>query len=276
MNNIVEYADLMQSAMNVRMRVLDMAYQCGKPAHIGGALSMVEILIALYKNVMKYNVNDMKWSMRDRFILSKGHCALGLYAVLEECGIINEEIGKTYLVNGSPLGAHPVMNIPLGIESSTGSLGQGISMAVGSALAAKIKGNAYSVYSLIGNGESNEGSVWEAAMFAAQHKLDNLTILLDNNKLQSDGESENILDGSMLKERWESFGFFVLHIDGHDMNSILTSFDKREESKPKIIIANTVKGKGVSFMENNNAWHHNRLTEESYKKAVQEIRGEKV
>lgn len=273
--NDKENINLIQSAGNVRKRILDMAYKCGKPAHIGGSLSMVEMLIVLYKNVMKYDINDMTWSERDRFILSKGHCALGLYAVLVECGIMNETMGELYLVNGSPLGAHPVMNIPFGIESSTGSLGQGISTAVGSALAAKINGRAYNVYTLIGNGESNEGSVWEAAMFATQHKLDNLTIILDNNRLQSDGDSEDILDGVTLKERWESFGFYVLDVDGHDVDSILTSFHKKEELKPKIIIANTVKGKGVSFMENNNVWHHNRLTEDLYKKALEEIRGEK-
>ena len=258
---------------NVRRRALKMANECKRNTHLGGALSMVELLTVLYRDVMNYDFNNPEWEQRDRFILSKGHCALTLDAIMVEAGVISEEDSKTYLQDGSAYGAHPVMNIAHGIESSSGSLGQGISMAVGLAKAAKIKGENHKIYTLIGNGECDEGSVWEAVMLASQWKLDNLTVILDDNKLQGDGYSADIIDMSNVDERFKSFGFKVVSVDGHDEKAIKEAFEMESDGKPKVIIGHTVKGKGVSFIEDNNAWHHNRLTDEMYGKAMEELGG---
>lgn len=263
------------SSNNVRKRVLKMANECKRNTHLGGALSIVELLTVLYRDVMNYDFNNPSWEDRDRFILSKGHCALTLDAIMVEAGVISEEDSKTYLQDGSAYGAHPVQNISHGIEASSGSLGQGISMAVGLAKAAKIKGKNHKIYTLVGNGECNEGSVWEAAMLAAQWKLDNLTVILDDNKLQGDGYGSDIIDLSNVDERFRTFGFNVFVVDGHNEEEIKKAFDAASEGKPKIIVANTIKGKGASFIEDNNAWHHNRLTDEMYKSAMEELGGDK-
>lgn len=259
------------TALDIRKRILKMANASGRSAHIGGSLSMVELLTVLYRDVMNYRFDDPRWEDRDRFILSKGHCVLALYAILTECGVISEEEAQTFLQDGSRLGSHPVMDLDLGIESSTGSLGQGISMAVGMAKAAKLKGKDYRVYVLIGNGECNEGSVWEAVMLAAQWKLDNFTVILDNNGLQSDGKSTDIIELSHIKQRFEAFGFYAVSVDGHDEREILNVFHDEIKQKPKVIIGNTIKGKGVSVMEHNNEWHHNRLIREVYDQALAEL-----
>lgn len=253
---------------NIRRRILQMANQCGRNAHIGGSLSMVEILTVLYRDVMKYDAENPQWSERDRFILSKGHCALGLDATLVECGFISEEEAATFLQDGSDFGSHPVMNIAHGIESSNGSLGQGISMAVGIAKAMKITNSCVKTYVLLGNGECNEGSVWEAVMLASQWKLNNLTIIIDNNKMQSDGNSDKVIDLEGLAERFESFGCYTLSVDGHNEAEILNAYLEECGDKPKVIIANTIKGKGIQFMENDNSWHHNRLTDSLYAEAM--------
>lgn len=255
----------------IRQRVLKMAYECGENVHIGGALSMLDILSVLYKEFLRFKPMEPDWQERDRFVLSKGHCVMALYAVLADCGFIEESMLDTFQKDESDLGSHPVMNIPIGIESSNGSLGQGVSMAVGIAKAAKIKKQKYRVYTLIGNGESNEGAVWEAAMLAAAWKLDNLTIILDNNQMQSDGESIEVLDMGNLKEKWTSFGFTVLEIDGHDYDQIYHAFTSAALGCPKIIIANTIKGHGVSFMEGKKEWHHNRLTQDKYLLALSQL-----
>lgn len=258
---------------NVRKRVLKMANECKRNTHLGGALSMVEVLTVLYRDIMKYDFSNPAWEERDRFILSKGHCALTLDAIMVENQVISEEDSLTYLQDGSAYGAHPVMNIEHGIESSSGSLGQGISMAVGLAKAAKILGKSHKIYTLVGNGECDEGSVWEAVMLAAQWKLDNLTVIVDDNKLQGDGYSEDIVDMSNLDERFAAFGFDVISVDGHNEDEIKAAFMSKSEKKPKVIIAHTVKGKGVSFIEDDNSWHHNRLTDEMYRKAIEELGG---
>jgi transketolase len=263
---------LILSSNNVRKRILKMANACGRNAHLGGSLSMVELLTVLYRDVMNYDFQNPTWEERDRFILSKGHCVLALYALFAEAGLLSETEATTFLQDGSSLGSHPVMNPSLGIESSNGSLGQGVSMAVGIAKAAKIQNKSYKVYTLVGNGECNEGSVWEAAMLASQWKLNNLSIILDNNKLQSDGASMGIIDAYNLADRFASFGFDVHEIDGHDEIAIKEAYDADPCDKPKIVIANTIKGKGVSFMEGNNDWHHNRLTDKLYEQALQELK----
>ena len=260
-------------AKRMRRKILDVTYSCNSSAHIGGALSMVDIMATLYGSVLKYDTENPAWEDRDRFILSKGHGALGYYSALLESGIISEDIYSTFQTNESDLTAHPVMNIPLGIESSNGSLGHGLSLGIGIALAAKKKNKKYKIYVFVGNGECNEGSVWEAIMSASSLKLDNLIAIVDNNGFQNEIEpSETILDTTDFGEKWESFGWNVCNVGGHQISELYNSFiECNVKNKPKVIIAHTIKGKGVAFMENNNEWHHNRLTEEKYKQALQEL-----
>lgn len=259
-------------AKKMRKRILDISHSCNVSAHLGGGLSLVDITATLYGAVLRYDIKNPAWEERDRFILSKGHGVLGFYSALLEAGIISEEIFASFQTNESDLIAHPVMNIPLGIESSNGSLGQGLSMGVGLALAAKRKNMKHSIYVLLGNGECNEGSVWEAIMAAAHFKLDNLVAIVDNNCFQSDGKSETIMDCGTFTDKWNSFGWNVCSVDGHDISELYNAFVAcNVENKPKAVIAQTIKGKGVSFMENNNEWHHNRLTKAHYDQVFQEM-----
>lgn len=259
-------------AKKMRRRILDVSHSCNVNAHLGGGLSIVDITATLYGAVLRYDTKNPAWEDRDRFILSKGHGCLGYYSALLEAGIISEEIFATFQTNESDLMAHPVMNVPLGIESSNGSLGQGLSMGVGLALAAKRKNKNHRIYVLLGNGECNEGAVWEAIMSAAHFKLDNLIAIVDNNCFQSDGKSETIMDCGAFADKWESFGWRVCSVDGHNISELYNAFvEHNVENKPKAVIAHTIKGKGVSFMENNNEWHHNRLTKVHYDQALQEI-----
>ena len=261
-------------AKHMRITALKMANRCGGNAHLGGGLSVMEAMAALYGAVM--NNQSLPYEQRDKFILSKGHGVLGLYAALAEFGVMDESLLDTFMQDGSDLIAHPVMKPEIGLEASSGSLGQGISMAAGLALAAKKKGYSYQTYVLCGNGEANEGSVWEACMSAVNFGLDNFTLFLDNNRMQSDGMSGDVMNISdrytgMLK----ALGFQVIEIDGNDMAQVLDAFAApREAGKPKAIVGNTVKGKGVSFMENNNDWHHNRLTDTQLAAALSELEAE--
>ena len=259
-------------ATKMRRMILDMSHSCDRSAHIGGGLSAVDITATLYGAVLKFDIQNTAWEDRDRFIMSKGHGALGYYSALSAAGFIPEEIIATYQTNESDLTAHPVMNLPLGIESSNGSLGQGLSMGVGLALAAKRKAKKHGVYVLLGNGECNEGAVWEAVMSAAHYKLDNLTAIVDNNGLQNDGESDTIMASGDVEARWSSFGWNVRSVNGHDIQELYDAFVAGTvQGKPKVVIAKTVKGRGVSFMENNNDWHHNRLTKKQYEEALLEM-----
>lgn len=274
----MEVEILESHALNMRRTALKMAFDCGGNAHIGGGLSCIDILAVLYGTIMNTANKELSFSTCDKFILSKGHGVLGLYTALAEFGLIPREVLSTFQQNGSDLIAHPVMNEALGLESSSGSLGQGISMAVGLALLAKRKGYTYRVYVICGNGECNEGSVWEAVMSAMQFSLDNLTLIIDNNGMQSDGDSSSIMNVSecyagMLK----ALGCETSEVDGHSIEEILAVLKSHEENgKPKAIVAHTVKGKGVSFMEGNNDWHHNRLTEKQYFKALGELEATKA
>lgn len=262
--------ELDQLAFRIRKRIIKMAYECNSNVHLGGALSMADILAVLYGEVLRGVGNS--YEERDKFILSKGHGALALFATLGELGVISEERLRTYLADGSNLCAHPVMETEIGIESSNGSLGQGISMAVGMALSAKRKKKDYQVYTIIGNGESNEGLVWEALASASQFQLDNLTVILDDNKFQNDGSSEMVMYCPNYKERLQAFGFYVVEIDGHNISEIWEALkNEHVDNVPKAIVANTVKGYGVSFMENNNSWHHSRLTQKNYEHAMKEL-----
>ena len=261
-------------AKHMRITALKMANRCGGNAHLGGGLSIMEAMAALYGAVM--NDRKLPYEKRDKFILSKGHGVLGLYAALAEFGVIDEALLNTFMQDGSDLIAHPVMKPEIGLEASSGSLGQGISMAVGLALAAKKKGYSYRTYVLCGNGEANEGSVWEACMSAVNFGLDSFTLFLDNNRMQSDGMSGDIMNISdKYAGMLEALGFRVMEIDGNDMPQVLNAFTApREAGKPLAIVGNTVKGKGVSFMENNNDWHHNRLTDAQLAAALSELEAE--
>ena len=264
-------ASLKEHARHMRVTALQMANKCGGNAHLGGGLSIVEALAVLYGAVM--NGPKLPYAEKDKFILSKGHGVLGLYAALAEFGVMEESLLDTFMQDGSDLIAHPVMKPEIGLEASTGSLGQGISMAVGLALAAKKKGYSYRTYVICGNGEANEGSVWEACMSAVHFGLDNFTLFLDNNHMQSDGMSENVMDVSgRYTGMLEALGFQVKEIDGNDVEQVYGAFmEPHCPGKPKAIVGNTIKGRGVSFMENNNEWHHNRLTGDQLNAALAEM-----
>jgi transketolase len=259
-------------ALKIRKKILEISLACNNSAHLGGGLSMVEIFATLYGSVMNFDVTNPEWDNRDRFILSKGHGVLPFFAALYFTGFIDDKKMETFKKNESDLISHPVMNIELGIESSNGSLGHGLSMSVGIAIASKMKSRENKVFVVMGDGECNEGSVWEAAMSAAHFKLDNLVAVLDYNKLQSDGQSELVMDIGNLTQKWISFGWDVYTVDGHCISELFFALNiEHKENKPKILIANTIKGKGISFMENNNAWHHNRLTQNYYDQAILEL-----
>lgn len=264
--------DIEQMARRMRHKILEISHTCNLSTHLGGGLSMVEIMAVLYGHVLRFDPSNPRWEDRDRFILSKGHGVLGYFSALLAAGIISEETYKTFQTNESDLIAHPVMNLDIGIESSNGSLGQGLSMGVGIALAGKKKQRDFGVFVYMGDGECNEGSVWEAVMSAAQLKLDNLTAVVDYNKLQSDGDARQIMDLADLAGKFRSFGWDVKEVDGHHIEEILQAFEApREVNKPRILVAHTIKGKGISFMENNNEWHHNRLTKSNYDLALAEL-----
>lgn len=261
-----------QMARLMRRKILDISHSCNLSAHLGGGLSMVDIMATLYGSVLRVDPARPRWPERDRFILSKGHGVLGFFSALLAAGFITETQFQSFQTNESDLIAHPVMNLDLGIESSNGSLGQGLSMGVGLALAGRKRGLAYKTYVMLGDGECNEGSVWEAVMSAAQLRLDSLVAMVDYNKLQSDGDSRAILDLQDLAAKFRSFGWHALEVDGHDVPALQAAFAAPSPSGlPKVLVAHTVKGKGVSFMENNNEWHHNRLTKANYERALAEL-----
>lgn len=266
---------LRSQAREARKWILKMAYHSGINSHFGGGLSLVDILTVLYDGALRYKAEEPAWEDRDRLILSKGHGVLGYYAALKNAGFLTEEDLRQFQGNESPLSSHPVMNLGLGIESSNGSLGHGLSLAVGSLLAARIKKKDYRAFVIMGNGECNEGSVWEAAMSAVQFGLGGLVAIIDDNGLQSDGESRQIMDLSNLEQRFQAFGWTTAAVDGHDLEALYDCLsDLGQDGKPKAVIAKTIKGKGISFMESNNDWHHNRLNEKQYLQAISELGGE--
>ena len=263
--------DLENHILQMRLLSLKMAYTCGGSAHLGGGLSCIDILAVLYGRIMNTKQTDLPFAERDKFILSKGHGVLGLYAALAEFNIFPKDLLDTFQQDGSDLIAHPVMNEKLGLESSSGSLGQGISMAVGLALLAKKKKYSYKTYVLCGNGECNEGSVWEAVMSAVNFSLDNLVIIIDNNHMQSDGFSRDVMNISdRYAQIFSSMGCDSFEVDGHSLEELCRVFSLPHK-QVKVVVANTIKGKGISFMENNNDWHHNRLTEKQYQQALSEL-----
>jgi transketolase len=265
-------AQLASMAVHIRKKILEMSLASESASHLGGGLSLVEILTCLYGKVMNYKKDDPFWISRDRFILSKGHGVLAYFAALNSVGFISDNTLDSFMKDGSSLIAHPILNLDLGIESSNGSLGQGLSFGAGIAKAAKLKSSNYSVFVVMGDGECNEGSVWEAAQLSAQLGLDNLITIIDANGLQSDGEVANGGNPNQLKAKFESFGWNSVLVDGHDISALLIELTKpRKINQPLCIVAKTIKGKGVSFMENNNAWHHARLTKTNFELAMTEL-----
>jgi len=258
---------LEQDCYNIRRSLLDIAFHSGGGQHLGGGLSIVELMVCLYGSALNITPSTSASELRDRFILSKGHGVLGFYPVLHHYGFISDTVYRSYKTTGSQLISHPIRNYSHGIESSNGSLGHGLSYSCGLSYGFLRSSSPNQVYVLLGDGECNEGSVWEAAMSASQLKLTNLTCIVDHNRMQSDGSSSDIIDTVSLESKWCAFGWDVYSIDGHCMPEILSSIYTKA-NKPKLILANTIKGKGVSFMENDNTWHHGRLTEDLYYKAL--------
>ena len=261
------------NACKVRMGVVEGTF-CAQSGHPGGSLSITDILTYLYFVEMNVNPKEPQWEDRDRFVLSKGHTAPALYSVLALRSFFPFDEIKTLRKSNSMLQGHPSMRMTPGIDMSTGSLGQGISAAVGMALGAKISKKDYRVYTALGDGEIQEGQVWEAAMFASAKKLDNLVAIIDNNNLQIDGTLEEVNSPYPIPEKFESFGCNVINIDGHNFDDIDFAFKKAKESKgkPTAIICKSVKGKGVSFMENNASWHGKATNEEEYNQAMNELK----
>jgi len=258
-------------AAKIRNKSLEMAFNAGKNgAHLGGALSLAEIFAILYGEILKINPINPKDTDRDRLIVSKGHGVLSYYAALSNAGFLSSEDLNAFETNGSLLHGHPTRNISLGIEFSGGSLGMGVSFAIGTALAGKLNNKSYHVFVIVGDGECNEGIVWEAFMSASHFKLDNLTVIIDYNKLQYDGNVAAIMDMGQLKTKLESFGFSVIEVNGHYISELYEGFQQFSEGMPSAIIANTIKGKGVSFMENKKEWHHGILSKELYELALSE------
>ena len=265
---------LEEQAKIIRKHVVNMIYQAGS-GHVGGSLSCVEILAVLYFHFMRHDPLNSKWEDRDRFILSKGHSAPTLYATLAEAGYLPVEELKTLRKFGSRLQGHPDINFNLpGIEVSTGSLGQGLSLGCGIALNARLEKKDFKTYVLLGDGECDEGQVWEAALFASHNKLNNLTAIIDRNKYQIDGKTEEILSLEPLEDKWITFGWNVLTIDGHNIRDLINIFERiktNSNTKPTVVIANTIKGKGISFMEDDNNWHGKAPSKEEYGLAIKQL-----
>ncbi len=262
--------DLEKISKDIRIDIVDMIYSAGS-GHPGGSLSCVEILVALYHKLMNLNL-DNEGSRIDKFILSKGHASSCYYAVLSSKGYIPHEDLKTFRKFDSYLEGHPCIKIN-GVDVSSGSLGQGLSIANGMAISKKVSGKEGNVYCLVGDGEIEEGQIWEACMSSSKYNLNNLILFVDNNGLQIDGTIKDVKNVDNLEEKFNSFGFYVQRINGHNFDEILTSVSNAKKSnKPNVIIANTIKGKGISFMENKAEWHGKKLTDEEYNLSKAELK----
>ncbi|HHV94477.1 MAG TPA: transketolase [Firmicutes bacterium] len=268
--------ELEQIAKELRIAVLKMVYSAGS-GHIGGSLSAADIVTALYFDKMRIKPEEPDWDDRDRFILSKGHAGPILYAALARRGYFPMEELSTLRKLGSRLSGHPACFKTPGVDMTSGSLGHGLSVGLGMRLAGRVKGKDYRVFVLLGDGEIQEGQVWEAAMAAAHFKVDNLVAVVDYNRVQLDGTVEEVMEVAPLADKWRSFGWQVLNMNGHNMADILPTLDEaidRSKEGPVVVIADTVKGKGVSFMEGKSAWHGRCPTEEEYRQALAELEGQ--
>lgn len=269
-----QYQELKSMAKQIRRDIIEMVNAAGS-GHPGGSLSAADILTTLYFEKMKIDPKNPKMEDRDKFILSKGHAAPVVYAALARRGYFSPEELPKLRKMGSMLQGHPDMKGIPGVEMSTGSLGQGFSTSIGMALASKLDKKDGRIYVLLGDGEMNEGLVWEAAMSAAHYKLDNITAILDFNGLQIDGKNEDVMNPNPLDKKWEGFGWKVITIDGHSFEEIIDAFNQAESTKgqPTMIIAKTIKGKGVSFMENEASWHGTAPNDEDKERALKELGG---
>lgn len=255
------------SDLDIRKTIVDTAFKCGEAAHIGGSLSMVELLNVLFGEVLNHRPKEPEWPGRDLFILSKGHAVLGYLAVLHLYGYFDANKLATFQTDGSDLIAHPVKKLQLGIESSNGSLGQGLSFGLGLALGMEMKNEDRRVYVMLGDGECNEGSVWETAALAAERGTNRLCAIVDENHFRNDGATTTYVNKIRLAGVWQAFGWNVIEVNGHDRGQIRNAFAaaRAHEDGPTAIVANTIKGRGIDFMEANNDWHHNRITSNVYR-----------
>ncbi len=266
-------AFLRDKARAIRRDIL-LQIHAGQSGHPGGSLGVADIVTALYYGVMRHDPKNPRWAERDRFIISKGHCSPVIYAVLADCGYFPREDLKTFRRPGSHLQGHPCSAKTPGIEASTGTLGLGLSTAVGMALGGKLRGGKHHYYVLCGDGEQQEGQVWEAAMFANKYRLSNLIAFTDRNRLQTDGDTEQVMPLDPLPDKWRAFGWNSWEIDGHDYDQIFESIGRAQRAtgdRPTMIIANTVKGKGVSFMEGAAAWHSGPPSDAELARALEEL-----
>lgn len=267
--------ELHDKSKKIRSQIIEMVFSA-KSGHIGGSLSIVEILVSLYNEIMNIDPDNPAWEDRDRFVLSKGHTAPALYAVLADRGYFDPKLLFTsYRRINSILQGHPDMKKTPGIDMSSGSLGIGLSTACGMALGAKKQSKNFKVYTIIGDGEANEGEIWEAAIFAAHYALDNLIAFIDMNGMQNDGCSKDVLNMGDMKAKWAAFGWHTEEIDGHDIGRIIKTVDKAKQikHKPSVILCHTVKGKGISFMENSIRFHGGCPTQDEYDCALAELGG---
>jgi transketolase len=265
-------AEVFQQCQRVRQRIIDMAHRAGS-GHCGGSLSSVEILWTLYSQILRVRPNDPQWEDRDRFVLSKGHAAPALYAVLAERGFFDLAVLDTLRRAGSMLQGHPDMHKTPGVEMSTGSLGMGISAGIGMALGARLAGKAFRVYVLVGDGELQEGQNWEALAAASKFALGRLTVIVDRNGVQLDGTVEQVMPMGDLAQKFRAFGWDVRECDGHDCGQLRDAFlaSANESDRPQAVIAHTVKGKGVSFMEGQSVWHGKPVLDDDYQRANAEL-----
>lgn len=270
---MMDVEEIQAKSLEIRIAVLEMISKSGS-SHVGSALSIVDLLTCLYFNILKIDELDDKWPLRDRFILSKAHAGAALYATLALRGFFEKELLKTYYQNGSRLPGHADRHGVPGIEVSSGCLGHGLAIGTGMAYAQKYDSYPSHTYVLMSDGECNEGSVWEAALFASTHKLDNLFAIVDYNRLQGMGSVEEIIQLEPMVEKWASFGWRVLEVNGHEHAEIISSLkrDSKKSGKPTLVLAHTTKGKGVSFMENDNLWHYRTPNADELKEALLELK----
>ncbi len=263
--------NLQELSKELRLSSLKMAYDSGKNgSHVGPGLSAIEIFATLYGDVMHYDVNNPNDENRDRLVVSKGHCVLAYYSALNKVGFLTDEDIASFETNGSHFHGHAMRNLENGIEFSGGSLSMGMTFAVGLALSCKRKRLTSRVFALVGDGECDEGLIWEAAMSAAHYGLNNFTVIVDRNKLQYDGPTEKVMNQIDLAKKFEAFGFDVAVVDGHDCDALSKAL-KKTSVKPICVVADTIKGKGVSFIEGVKEWHHHTLSLEEYEQAVKEV-----
>ena len=272
MLNSEQLENLKEKSRKIRKNIIEMIYSASS-GHPGGSLSVTDILTTLYFKEMNVDINNPKNENRDRLVLSKGHCSPALYSCLAQRGYFETKELQTFRNIESKLQGHPDMNKVDGVDMTSGSLGQGLSVANGMAIAGKLDKKQYRVYAILGDGEIEEGQIWEAAMASSKYKLDNLCVIVDNNNLQIDGTIEEVMNSKPIDEKFQKFGFETITIDGHNISEIMEAFNKAKEikGKPACIIAKTIKGKGVSFMENQVGWHGKAPNDEQFKQAIQEL-----